>query len=161
MRPVWIRPGVVSALAIVALGAAPLYSAATPERDPRGPASANGFIVVVNEENTVSAMPRALVSRFFLKKVSRWESGVVAQPVDLPANSPVREAFTRTVLSKSVASVKAYWQQQIFSGREVPPPEKASDDAVLEFVRTTPSAIAYVSPSSTLPRGVRVIDIAD
>ncbi|HEX6179184.1 MAG TPA: hypothetical protein VF057_12550 [Thermoanaerobaculia bacterium] len=109
----------------------------------------------------MSAMPRALVSRFFLKKVSRWESGVVAQPVDLPANSPVREAFTRTVLSKSVASVKAYWQQQIFSGREVPPPEKASDDAVLEFVRTTPSAIAYVSPSSTLPRGVRVIDIAD
>lgn len=161
MRPLWFRLGVVAAVTGIALGAAPPYSSAVSQRDPWNPAAANGFVVVVNDQNTVTSMPRALVSRFFLKKALRWDSGAVAQPVDLPANSPVREAFTRAVLSKSVASVKAYWQQQIFSGREVPPPEKPTDDAVLEFVRTTPAAIAYVSPSSTLPRGVRVLDIAD
>jgi ABC-type phosphate transport system substrate-binding protein len=121
----------------------------------------DGFVIVVNEKNLVSTMPRGLVSRLFLKKVSRWDTGAVALPVDLPANSPVRDAFTRNVLSKSVGSVKAYWQQQIFSGRDVPPPEKPGDDAVLEFVQSNPAAIAYVSPVATLPRGVRVLTVTD
>lgn len=135
-------------------------SAATRARDPHA-ARASGFVVVVNNQNAVSAMSRAQVSRYFLKKISRWDSGAVAMPVDLPSDSPVRDAFTRRVLAKSVTSVKAYWQQQIFSGRDVPPPEKPSDDAVLEFVQMNPAAIAYVSPDAALPRGVRVLDVTD
>lgn len=135
-------------------------SAATRDRDAYA-ARASGFVVVVNDQNAVSAMSRAQVTRYFLKKISRWDSGAVAMPVDLPADSPVREAFTRRILAKSVSSVKAYWQQQIFSGRDVPPPEKPTDDAVLDFVQKNPSAIAYVSPNVALPRGVRVLDVTD
>jgi hypothetical protein len=119
------------------------------------------FLVVVNERNGVETMSRAVVSRMFLKKVSRWDSGAVALPVDLPPDSPIREAFSRRVLSKSVTSIKAYWQQQIFSGRDVPPPEKADDADVLEFVQSNPAAIAYVSSVAPLPRGVRVLTITD
>jgi ABC-type phosphate transport system substrate-binding protein len=120
-----------------------------------------GFLVVVNEQNAVPSVSRVLVSRFFLKKASRWDSGAVALPVDLPANSPTRDAFTRHVHARSVSSIKAYWQQQIFSGRDVPPPEKVNDADVLEFVRSNPAAIAYVSPDAVLPRGVRVLTITD
>ena len=130
-----------------------------PSRDPlpRGEV----FLVVVNDQNTVSTLSRNVVSRYFLKKVSRWESGAVALPVDLPPDSPVRDAFSRQVLSKSVSSIKAYWQQQIFSGRDVPPPEKADDAAVLEFVQSNVAAIAYVSSQVTLPRGVRAVTITN
>jgi hypothetical protein len=65
------------------------------------------------------------------------------------------------VLSKSVSSIKAYWQQQIFSGRDVPPPEKQSEAEVLEFVRSNATAIGYVSPVAVLPRGVRVLTVTD
>jgi hypothetical protein len=101
------------------------------------------------------------VSQFFLKKATRWESGAIALPVDLPADSPVREAFSRRVLSKSVSSIKAYWQQQIFSGRDVPPPEQKTEAEALEFVRSNAAAIAYVSPVAVLPRGVRVLTMTD
>src|SRR5215213_3453260 len=77
--------------------------AATREPIPRDPARADAFMIVVNDQNATSAMSRALVSRYFLKKVSRWDSGAVALPVDLPADSPVRDAFSRRVLSKSVS----------------------------------------------------------
>ncbi|MDF2772117.1 MAG: hypothetical protein K0S86_1611 [Geminicoccaceae bacterium] len=160
MRSVWLRSGLAVTLTAVALGLVGDSSAATRTRDPSA-TRASGFVVIVNDQNAVSAMPRAQVSRYFLKKISRWDSGAVAMPVDLPADSPVREAFTRRVLAKSVTSVKAYWQQQIFSGREVPPPEKPSDDAVLEFVRMHAAAIAYVSPNVVLPRGVRALDVTD
>ena len=156
---VW-RSGVVAAAALFAFAAARSSEASEAER--RGaPMRGEGFVVVVNEQNTVGTVPRALVSRLFLKKVSRWDGGAAVLPVDLPADSPVREAFTRRVLEKSVGSVRAYWQQQIFSGREVPPPEKPGDDAVLDFVQANPAAIAYVSPLAPIPRGVRVLGVAD
>jgi ABC-type phosphate transport system substrate-binding protein len=120
-----------------------------------------GFLVVVNERNEVTTLSRTRISRFFLKKAPRWDSGDVALPVDLPASSPARDAFTRRVLAKSVSSVKAYWQQQIFSGREVPPPEKPNEGAVLEFVHDNPTAIGYVSSSVALPRGVRALVVTD
>jgi ABC-type phosphate transport system substrate-binding protein len=154
------RSWVIAAAATLFAFAGARDSAAT-ERRPDISGRDEGFLVVVNEQNTVAPMPRALVSRLFLKKVTHWESGPPALPVDLPADSPVRDAFTRRVLAKSVGSVKAYWQQQIFSGRDVPPPEKPGDDAVIEFVKANTAAIAYVSPGASLPRGVRVLGVID
>jgi ABC-type phosphate transport system substrate-binding protein len=164
MPAVWVWRAAVVVLTSISVAATPLESrverpgSAEPHPAiPRG----DGFLVVVNEQNAVAALPRTVVSRFFLKKVSRWDSGAVALPVDLPPDSPVRDAFSRRVLSKSVSSIKAYWQQQIFSGRDVPPPEKADDAAVLEFVMSNPAAIAYVSSATVLPRGVRALNITD
>ena len=119
------------------------------------------FAIVVSALNPTPSMPREQVARMFLKKVSRWPSGEVALPVDLPADAPVRATFTRMVLVRTVASVRAYWQQRIFSGREVPPPEEASEADVLEYVRTHPSAIAYISRGTELPRGVRLLSITE
>lgn len=154
-----LRIAPITLAAVVAVASADALVATTP-RTPsvtRG----DGFVVVVNDRNTVVALSKGRVSRFFLRKALRWDSGALVHPVDLPPGNPAREAFSQCVLGKSVASVRAYWQQQIFSGRTVPPIEKATDAAVLEFVRETPGAIAYVSPSSTLPRGVHSIDVTD
>lgn len=162
MRFPWVLRFALAAAATVTLAISAGDSrAAVREPLPHDPASGNVFMIVVNDQNATPAMSRALVSRYFLKKVSRWDSGAVALPVDLPADSPVRDAFSRHVLSKSVSSIRAYWQQQIFSGRDVPPPEKPDDAAVLEFVRANPAAIAYVSSVATLPSGVRVLTITD
>lgn len=148
------------ALAAVSLAAVPRGGqAAVLDSEPRR--RDEGFVVVVNDQNGVASAPRVLISRFFLKKATHWESGAVALPVDLPADSPVRRAFSRRVLAKSVTSVKAYWQQQIFSGRQVPPPEKETETEVLAFVRSNASAIGYVSPVAVLPRGVRVLTVTD
>jgi hypothetical protein len=63
-----------------------------------------------------------------------------------------------SVLGRSVGAVETFWQQQIFSGKEVPPPVKASDDDVIAFVKANAGAIGYVS-ASTSTAGVKVIDV--
>jgi hypothetical protein len=86
----------------------------------------------------------------FFKRATRWSDGQVIRPVDLRPDSPVRREFTNRVLKRSVMAVRSYWQQRIFSGRELPPPELESDAAVLRFVQSSPGAIGYVSATTKL-----------
>jgi hypothetical protein len=55
--------------------------------------------------------------------------------------------------------VDAYWQQQIFSGRDIPPAQK-SESAALNFVRSNENGIAYV-PAGADTEGVKVVTVAD
>jgi len=121
---------------------------------------AQDFAVIVNASNPVSTLSKDEVAKLFLKKTIAWQSGQSASPVELPATAKVREAFAREVLNKSVAQVRSYWQQQIFSGRDVPPPEKPNEDEVLAFVRANPNAIGYVSRTANMGRGVKVVPLA-
>ena len=123
------------------------------------PSPAQDFAVIVNAANPVSTLSKDEVAKLFLKKTVAWQSGQSASPVELPATAKVREAFAREVLNKSVAQVRSYWQQQIFSGRDVPPPEKPSEDEVLAFVRANPNAIGYVSRTANMGRGVKVVSL--
>ncbi len=111
-------------------------------------AEERAFVIIVHKDNPHEKLPRKFVGDAFLKKTTRWSSGDVIRPVDLPASSSVRAKFSDDVLNRSVASVKSYWQQVIFSGRDVPPPELATEADVVKYVAANPNAIGYVSGSA-------------
>jgi ABC-type phosphate transport system substrate-binding protein len=119
------------------------------------PAAADDFKVVVHPDNPVAELSAGDVSRLFLKKTLRWSDGRPVQPVE-PATPRVRERFAATVHEKSVNAVKSYWNQLIFSGRDVPPLEKADDAGVLAYVKANAGAVGYVSPGADLS-GVKVL----
>jgi ABC-type phosphate transport system substrate-binding protein len=98
------------------------------------------------------------VADAFLKKVRTWPGGEPIQPVDLDLSSPVRRRFTEEVLRRPVAAVRAYWQQRIFSGRDVPPPELGTDEAVIKYVTKYPGAIGYVSTAAAT-NGIRGVAV--
>ena len=123
------------------------------------PIPAQEFAVVVNASNPVTALSKEEVAKMFLKKTVTWQSGEAVAPVELPPSTKAREAFARAVLGKSLAQVRSYWQQQIFSGRDVPPPEKQSDSDVLAFVRANANAIGYVAKGKDVGRGVKVVEV--
>jgi ABC-type phosphate transport system substrate-binding protein len=108
------------------------------------------YVVIVHASNPNTGMPRRFVADAFLKKRTRWTDGSVIRPVDLPADSSTRAHFSDDVLNRSVAAVKSYWQQMIFSGRDVPPPELAKDDEVVKYVAQNEGAIGYVSGTAQL-----------
>lgn len=122
------------------------------------PAQAQDFKVIVNSANTSADLSPATLTKLFLKEAGSFPNGAAASPVDLGKDSPVRNAFSKKVLGRSSAAVETYWQQQIFSGKEVPPPRKASDDEVVAFVKANPGAIGYVSAGASTA-GVKVVDV--
>lgn len=101
-----------------------------------------GYVVVVNDSNPISSISNTAVTELFLKKITKWDSGLKVQSVDQAPSRSVRESFTRAVHGKSVNSVRAYWQTMIFSGKSTPPPELDSDSQILEYVRQNSGAMA-------------------
>lgn len=116
------------------------------------------FLVITHPENPVTSLSKTQVSRFLLKKVSKWAHGEQVQAVDQGGKQAVREAFTKEIHGRSVSSIQRYWQRKIFSGDSVPPPELADDGKVLEFVSQNAGAIGYVSGDASLD-GVKVVTI--
>ena len=124
------------------------------------PAHAEQTVVIVNASNPTASMRKADVARLFLKETATWKNGDKVLPVDLDNRSRTRADFTREVHGRSVDAILAYWNQKMFSGADVPPPQKSSDRDVIEFVRTNPGAVGYVSASAPLQQ-VKVLRIVD
>jgi hypothetical protein len=122
-----------------------LVSAASVRAQSASPPPPPPYRVIVHPKNPTTAISRKLLGELFLKKSTRWGHDVVVRPVDQLVSAPVRRRFSEAVLKRSVAAVKSYWQQAIFSGRDVPPPELDSDQAVIEFVLKHEGAVGYVS----------------
>ena len=123
-----------------------------------GAAQAEPYKVIANNSVPVGSLSRKAASDLFLKKTIKWVGGGPAVAADQLESSSVRQAFSKAVHGKTAAAVKSYWNQQIFSGRDVPPVEKRSDAEVLAFVRSTPGAIGYVSETAGTD-GVRVLTV--
>ena len=121
----------------------------------RGTARADGapeFRVIVHADNPVSELSRDFLADAFLKRTTRWNNGETLRPVDQRSTSAARQRFSDSVLRRSVAAVKNYWQQRIFSGRDLPPPELDSDEAVVSYVMNHRGALGYVSGGAKLDK---------
>jgi ABC-type phosphate transport system substrate-binding protein len=121
-------------------------------------AVAGDFKVIVNTANSSTKISKSDLNALFLKKMAKWSDGTPSAPINQSKKSPVRDIFTTTVHGKSVAAIDSYWQQQIFSGRDVPPPEKSSDAEVVAYVKANSGAVGYVTGAAPTA-GVKVLSV--
>jgi ABC-type phosphate transport system substrate-binding protein len=121
-------------------------------------ASTPAYRVIVHPSNPASGVDRKFLADAFLKKSTRWPNQELIRPVDLDAATSTRRTFTREVLARSVSAVRNYWQQSIFSGRDVPPPELDSDEEVVRYVLRHSGAVGYVSGSANVS-GAKILAV--
>jgi hypothetical protein len=135
-----------------------LWIAVAPLAARRAFASSEAYQVIVHPDSDVTGASRDFLRRVWLKKATTWPGGATVRPIDLPRDAPARGRFTREVIKKSPSQLRSYWNQQIFSGKGVPPPEADSLAAAISYVLDHPGAVAYV-PADTDLRGAKVLDI--
>src|SRR5687768_9629853 len=124
----------------------------------RARAAPPAFRVIVHPSNPAQSLERKFLENAFLKKITRWGNEQVIRPVDADTGSQVRNRFSEDVLRRSVAAVKSYWQQVVFSGRGVPPPELDTDEEIVAYVLKHPGAIGYISEGTALG-GAKVVSV--
>jgi hypothetical protein len=138
------------AVAAIVLGA--------PAFDGLARADEPAFKIIVHPENPIDSVDRKFLRDAFLRKASDWKGGETVRPVDLAAKFPARAKFGHEVLRKTPAQLKTYWNQQIFSGKGVPPPETASPADAVAYVLAHRGAVAYL-PADADPGEAKVVGI--
>jgi ABC-type phosphate transport system substrate-binding protein len=144
-------------LKLITLAAAVILGAVVPSA---AAAQNSRYVVIVNPRNPIQRLSNNDVSRIFLGKLQAWDiKGQIepVAPVDQKADSPVRAVFSQHVLRKTVSEADSYWRQELYAGRNVPPPQQTEAEA-LTTVRETLGAIAYVSATADL-KGVKVVNV--
>lgn len=120
---------------LVALGRSPALGAAR---------IVSPFAVVVAHGTADAHVSTRAVALIFRLKQTHWADGTRTQPVNLPASSALRRAFSQCILGEAPESMENYWREMYFHG-VLPPHVVDSEQAVLLFVASTPGAIGYVS----------------
>jgi ABC-type phosphate transport system substrate-binding protein len=119
------------------------------------------FVVIVNEANPTTELAREDLARIFLKRQVRWSHGTPITAMDQPEGADVRKAFSVAVHDRSATAIRAFWQQQIFSGRDIPPVEKPGDAEVMRAVADNVGGVGYVLTGTRLAPGVRAVTVID
>jgi hypothetical protein len=122
--------------------------------------AAGNYKVVGHAATTPDSASAKDLSRIFLKQKSSWPGGQKADPVDQKRDATVRREFSDGVLGKPVSMVESHWQAQVFSGKGTPPKTLASDQEVINFVRSHPGGVGYVTASAST-EGVKVIRVVN
>ena len=105
-----------------------------------------GIAVIVHPANPVASLSTADVMRLYLGKTRVFPDQSPARLVSLSDGVSPRREFDARVLNKSPNQVRAYWAQQIFTGRGTPPRELSTPADVRRFVASNPSAVGYLEP---------------
>ncbi len=114
------------------------------------------LVVVANAKSGIDKMSREEVVFVFMGRWRQLPSGIVAQPVDLPVESPERTAFYRQLVNKSPSEIKAYWSRLIFSGSARPPVSPETHEEQMRILASTQGAVGYIERSRVDDR-VRIV----
>ena len=120
-------------------------------------AGSNELLVIVNAQNPVTRLAATDLRPIFQTRKSKWESGALVEPVNLPEKSPQRQAFDRVVLGFDPETTVRYWIDRKVRGEARPPKRLATPTAVLAHVASSPGGIGYLPADGTVGAGVKVV----
>jgi len=108
-----------------------------------------GAVVVVGHAN-VHKIDASTVQRIYTGKVIEVD-GVPVQPVNLKPGQVLRQRFLNDHLQQTEDAYTGYWTVRRYIGKGAPPRELGTVAEVLQFVQSTPGAVAYLDEADVPP----------
>jgi len=122
-------------------------------------ASESEYMVIVNDQVAVEQLDVKTVQAIFLGEKTQWANGDRIVTVILESGS-IHELFMKEILRKTPMQFTTYWNQQLFTGKGIPPHSFATIEQMIDFVSKTRGAIGYV-PSSAIINNFKVVKIVE
>ena len=112
--------------------------------------------IVVGVGSPIRQVNVDTLRELYLRRQRLWSDGERAMPVNLPADDPVRIAFSKRVLGRLPGDLEAYWLRLYREGVQ-PPLVLKTSQAVCAYVAAENAAIGYVRPDEVDGKSCRVL----
>lgn len=113
-------------------------------------------VVVIGNPSGPDSIGKNEVRDIYLNRSKSLPDGQNAKPFELPEGHAARSEFHDKVTGRNDAQLKAFWSQQVFTGRGQPPAEAGNATAIKAQVSSTPGGIGYID-SADVDSSVKVI----
>ena len=113
-------------------------------------------VVVIGHPGGPDSISSNEVRNLYLNRSQALPDGQRATPFELSEGNAARAEFHDKVTGRNDAQLKAFWSQQVFTGRGQPPEEAGSASAMKAQVSSTPGSIGYID-SADVDDSVKVI----
>ncbi|MEQ8185892.1 phosphate ABC transporter substrate-binding protein [Marinobacter salarius] len=113
-------------------------------------------VVVVGHPGGPDSITSNQVRDIYLNRSQQLPNGQKAKPFELPEGDSARAEFHDKVTGRNDAQLKAFWSQQVFTGRGQPPAEQGNAAAMKATVASTPGSIGYLD-SADVDSSVKVL----
>ena len=120
------------------------------------PSNPGAIAVVVGANSEVREVTLDTLRELYLRRRRVWPDGTRVIPVNLPAESPVRETFSRYVLGRLPRDLVGYWNRRYFEGVQ-PPLVLQTPQAVCAYLAVEREAIGYVRAAEVDRQACRVL----
>lgn len=105
--------------------------------------------VIVNEQGTPDELDLKQVKKVFRGEQQRWEGGKKVAIALMKNSHPTGNHTASKLYDMSGNELKKYWLSLVFQGNVSAPEFFSSEDALVNYVKTTPGAIGIVSAEAT------------
>ncbi|QBJ71868.1 hypothetical protein PC2016_1657 [Pseudoalteromonas carrageenovora] len=119
-------------------------------------AKSTEFVVVVNKSNAINALSKREIIDIYMGRYLTFPDGETSKPLDLPAQSALKNDFYLKLVNKDEQKINAYWARLLFSGRAKPPTPSASVEDAINKIAASQFAIGYI-PLSQVTDAVKVV----
>lgn len=121
-----------------------------------GTSLAQAEVVVIGNPAGPDSITLDQVRDIYLNRSKALPGGQRAVPYELAEGNATRDAFHSAVTGRSNAQLKAFWSQQVFTGKGQPPQEVGTEAAMKSSVASTPGSIGYID-AAEVDGSVKVI----
>ena len=117
------------------------------------PAIVNASLLVVGNVNPPIKLSKSEVKAIFMGGANSHDLKGVA----LTPENKARKQFNAKIIGMTESRIQSYWAQMRFSGRLTPPKEVESAEQMLDYLRANEGSVGYLSESTQLPEGLKVV----
>ena len=116
--------------------------------------------IIANKNLPISKLNENEVRKIFLKK-KMFIKGKKIVPVNLDADSKVRQLFQKYILKMDNEDYSLYWNKKYFNGIK-PPIVLSSQEAVIKFIKKVNNSIGYVELEKVKgEKNIKILKIFD
>lgn len=114
------------------------------------------IVIITSARGSGDNLSREQATALFLGKATSLPGFGNVILMDQPESSALRDEFYSKLTGRSATQVKASWAKIAFTGKGMPPREKANSIDVRKSVASTPGAIGYIEKAA-LDASVKIL----
>lgn len=110
------------------------------------------YLYVVSSDAQLEKLHKKSIKHIYMDSAS-----FDLKPINLTQGHTLRTVFNSKVIGLTESRIGAYWTQMKFTGKAKPPIEFKSETEIVQFLKSNPGFIAYISPQNEIPPFLSVL----